>query len=155
MIVLSLFDGKYQISRDGCVFSTVGSYKELQGKTTKGGYRQVLLTINGKRKYINVHRLIAENFIENMYGLPQINHINGNKLDNAAENLQWCTSKDNLIHARDKGLLSTCKIDMDTANHIREIKCWQPHSTTKSLAVLFGLSKTEIGYILQNKRWVI
>jgi hypothetical protein len=153
MIVLSLFDGKYSVTTEGQVYSHVGKIKELTGKVSKCGYRIILLTVNGRRKYTSVHRLVAESFLDPANG-RQVNHINGNKLDNRLSNLEWCTAKENLRHARDTGLLNTCKINMETAEHIRQIKLEQPHATTKALALLFDLKKTQIGVILQNKSWV-
>ena len=51
----------------------------------------------GKRHYL--HRLVAEAFISNPSGKLEVNHINGNKLDNRAENLEWATRSDNMRHA--------------------------------------------------------
>lgn len=52
------------------------------------GYYQVVIRVNKKKKYIRVHRLIAETLIENPNNLPQINHKDSNKLNNSIENLE-------------------------------------------------------------------
>lgn len=61
----------------------------------KGGYLQVTLTINNKRKYYNVQRLVALAFIPNPNNLPQVNHKDENPLNNNVSNLEWCTAKYN------------------------------------------------------------
>lgn len=58
----------------------------------------------GKRKQIRVHRAVAENFIENPNQYTVINHIDGNKTNNRADNLEWCTQKQNMEHAKRMGL---------------------------------------------------
>ncbi len=152
--VLSVFDGKYEVTTNGEVFSCVGKRKPLIGKITNSGYRMVLLTVDGKRLYVNVHRLIAKSFVDNPLNCPIVNHKDGNKLNNHSDNLEWCTHKYNQEHARDNGMLSsTTKIDMATANEIRDIR--KTHGYTHHvLAEMFGIKKTQVGYILNNQRWV-
>ena len=62
--VLSLFDGKYEVTEDGLVYSNIGTRKALVGKTTREGYRMVVLTVDNKKIYKNVHRLVA---LKNQY----------------------------------------------------------------------------------------
>lgn len=69
------------------------------------GYVQISLFQNGKRKPVLVHRLVAENFLENKENKPYVNHIDGNKLNNKMDNLEWCTCQENINHAYQKGLI--------------------------------------------------
>lgn len=55
-------------------------------------------------KFVSVHRLVAQAFIPNENNLPEVNHKDGNKLNNASENLEWCTRSQNMKHAYAAGL---------------------------------------------------
>ena len=71
------------------------------------GYCELSLHKNGKEKRFKVHRLIAEAFIPNPNKLPEVNHIDGNKENNHASNLEWCTSKENKEHAWENKLYNS------------------------------------------------
>ncbi len=62
------------------------------------GYEQVMLQKNGMQKMFSVHRLVALAFIDNPDNLPQVNHIDENKLNNRADNLEFVTARQNLTH---------------------------------------------------------
>lgn len=151
MNVLSLFDGKYDVCSDGTVYSNVGKRKKLIGKINKGGYTMLVLTVDGKKRYPTVHRLVAESFIPNPENKPQVNHKNGIKTDNRVENLEWATPKENQIHCRDRLNPKYKKITMEIANKIRA----ERNVFYKDLAKKYGVKSREIHSILQNKRWVI
>lgn len=89
--------GLYQVSSFGRVKGPKGIM--TPSKTAKG-YLRVCLSIDGKQVEEKVHRLVAEAFIANPDDLPQVNHIDGNKENNRAENLEWCTNQQNMIHCR-------------------------------------------------------
>ncbi|MRN08005.1 endonuclease [Staphylococcus capitis] len=81
--------------------------KILKPNINRGGYKFVLLTDeNKKQKNKKVHRLVALNFIDNPLSKPFVNHIDGNKLNNEVDNLEWCTPKENTSHAIEKGLFT-------------------------------------------------
>lgn len=91
------YEGLYGISPDGRVFG----YKRKKFLTPRiigRGYQQVSLHKDGKSKQFLIHRLVAETYISNPNGLPQVNHINEDKTDNRVENLEWTTAKENDNH---------------------------------------------------------
>lgn len=64
----------------------------------KDKYFQIWLCIRWNKKTYKIHRIILSSFIENIHNKPQINHKDWNKLNNLLENLEWCTSSENLFH---------------------------------------------------------
>lgn len=89
-----IFPDEYLVSDKGDVKS-VRSGKILRPTTDKDGYAYYVLCVNGCRKTVKAHRLVAEAFIENVDKKPSIDHINGIKTDNRASNLRWVTNKEN------------------------------------------------------------
>ena len=75
------------------------------------GYVTMILWNHGKRKQVNVHRLVALAFIENPDNRDQVNHINGDPKDNRVENLEWCTGSENMLHAFRSGIWSPASGD--------------------------------------------
>ncbi len=110
------YEGLYQVSNLGRVKSLnhvrkngkSGEYmqrgKILQNLTSCCKYYQVGLSKNGRVKLLTVHRLVAEAFIHNPDNKPQVNHIDGNKLNNCIDNLEWCTRSENQLRAWKNGL---------------------------------------------------
>mgnify|MGYP004477016409 CR=1 FL=1 len=96
------FEGLYQVSNLGRVkslnYRRTGKEKVVKGWYDKNFYRHVTLRVNGKDKQFLVHRLVAETFIPNPQNKPFVNHIDEKSSNNNAENLEWCTHKENMNH---------------------------------------------------------
>ena len=100
------YDGRYQVSDKGNVRSvarkdSIGRKcggRMLKPTYDKDGYLRVNLCKNGKQKTRFIHRLVAGAFIPNPNGYSEINHRDENKVNNYANNLEWCTREHNVNH---------------------------------------------------------
>lgn len=110
----------YLISNFGRIYS-IKKEAILNGHVNEFGYNKVKIPMrkdnNGKQIFKNCsfHRLVAEAFIVNEKNKPQVNHIDGNKLNNYVTNLEWNTAKENIIHGFKNGLYDKnyiCEEDM-------------------------------------------
>ena len=94
------YEQLYQISNFGTVKSLsnnkIKKEKILKQVKTTNGYLFVNLCKNGKRKFYQIHRLVAQAFLPNPENKPCIDHINTNKTDNRVCNLRWVTAKENM-----------------------------------------------------------
>lgn len=93
------FGTRYEVSNLGRIISHSSKKKGgelVQVLNVVNGYMYVTLKIGGLQKSLAVHRLVADAFIPNPDNLPCINHINEDKTDNRAENLEWCEYKYNI-----------------------------------------------------------
>ena len=121
------YEGLYAATKDGRIFSYTkpcsskdGIFLKQNVSITKHNrttpHKQLLVGLykNRKRKVFQAHRLIAFTYISNPENKPDINHIDGNPLNNDVNNLEWCTKVENMKHARDTGLL-----DLYTEKQIR------------------------------------
>jgi hypothetical protein len=127
------YEGRYQVSNYGRVRSLdfIEQYKKLgkvnyrkkngtiiKQELTNSGYYVVNLHKNGKLKRNLTHRLVAQMFVPNPLKKLQINHKNGNKLDNHSSNLEWATGSENIRHAQKTGLLKNQKPIVQLKNGI-------------------------------------
>ena len=108
------YEGLYQVSNLGnvkslCYNKTKNLSKLLKPRKNKvsgDAYFLVSLCKNGIHKNFYIHRLVATYFVENPNGYNEVNHIDGNTLNNNAENLEWCSHLENMRHAFKSGKIS-------------------------------------------------
>ena len=95
------YEGRYEVSNTGKVRSlnyggTKGKVKELAPQDNGRGYLAVWLWDADGRNHHYVHRLVAKSFIPNPQNFLEVNHLDEDKSNNQASNLEWCTSKHNV-----------------------------------------------------------
>lgn len=132
----------YFITQDGDVYSLKsGEIKKMKPLLLPNGYLQVQLSYGvGNRIIKTVHRLVAETLIDNPLNKEQVNHIDGNKINNHISNLEWVTGSENCQHAFRIGLSKPSDIQK---NAVRE-KCRETGLKRAKL------SKSDIEYIQKN-----
>lgn len=142
-------DADYDVSNQGRVRH--GS-RILSGSVHSDNY--ILVTLHGKQ--IPAHRLVAEAFIPNYEKKPEVNHIDGNKMNNAVDNLEWVTRAENQKHAVDNGLQPKPAKTYQgkfTAEQREEIKrLWDSGMfSRRQLAIKYGVSHTCVNDIINDK----
>ncbi|MEC1155035.1 NUMOD4 domain-containing protein [Cytobacillus horneckiae] len=170
------YEGLYQVSNKGRVKSllrkNIGSdgrnrtFKEkiLKPISDRKGYFQVGLCKNGKAKMFLIHRLVSVAFIPNPNNKPEVNHKDGDKINNYASNLEWNTSRENIKHAFDTGLMKatvfigeenpSSKLKVKEVRYIRENYIPRDKEFgTEALRKKFGVSQQNISKIVNFKVW--
>lgn len=152
----------YIINEQGDIISFKRSQpRKLVRSIDKDGYIKVNITSkDGKNRRTFLHRLIAQTFIPNPENKSQVNHIDGIKTNNSINNLEWCTSKENVIHAvktklRIANYGSAHGISKLTEANILEIRAkYIPRQyTLLSLANEYNVSFQTISEIVNRQTW--
>ena len=166
------YEGLYSVTSDGRVWSHPKGTNNKAGKwlslDNSGRYPVVSLMKDGQKKRHLVHRLVAQAYVKNPDELPQVNHINGIRTDNCAENLEWVTASANRIHAWETGLHVTSEehkasarkagygrrlFTMDQAKDIRS-KYSAGVMNQYELAEYYNTSQAVINGIVLNKTYI-
>ena len=112
---------RYEVSNQGRV-RNAHTGLVLRPRKHNWGYQQVALFYKGQRKDCYIHDLVATAFVEGWREGLQVNHKNGVKTDNRAENLEWVTSSQNNQHARDVLLLEVKPVALlDERGHLQRL----------------------------------
>ena len=165
------FNGKYQVSDLGRVRRVSGYRVQentiLTGTPTPAGYIMCTLRVyeNGVSKAFGrqVHRLVAQTFHQNPDNKPCVNHIDGNKHNNRADNLEWCTYSENMDHAYELGLRTppftafsgalhaTTKFSQEQCNQMIELRGlgW----TLQRIADKFNAGLSTVSRICKREHW--
>lgn len=157
------YEGLYSVTEDGHIYRYVynRAIEVAQRKNSNNGY--LLITLHkggGVRTDACVHRVVAETFIPNPENKKYVNHIDGNKTNNALSNLEWCTSKENCLHAYATGLnkhkrkIAQYTVDgtlVATYNSLTEAQeaVGKPGKTNIACCLRLDRCKTAYGYVWQ------
>lgn len=146
MIDVKGFEGRYAISADGKVWSYL-THKFLKPFDNGHGYLLVCLCDSlGVKHMKRIHRLVAEAFIPNPEGKPDIDHINGDRGDNKSENLRWVTAAEN--NSRD----SERKHVSRPRREVRCVETGEVFKNQKEAADAIGITKQAISHCITGKQ---
>lgn len=165
------YEGRYLINEKGEVKSVAREIDNGNGfrKTNDlilkyvdngFGYWRVCLSIDNKKKYTLIHKLLAIYFITNPFYLPVVNHKDGNKKNNALDNLEWCTSSQNNQHGYDTGLIKAPKGEESVRSKLTEKQVLEIKELLKKgylkqteIAKIYNIHKNTINAIKQKTIW--
>ena len=161
------YEGFYEVSNVGRVKSLFRT--DVRGKTVfekilvpgfnkRWGRMQVRLCKNGDEKTWKIHSLVAHAFLGRQLAGMDVNHIDGNKLNNCVENLEYCTRSENVLHAVRMGLNPHWHETHPLAKLTEiDVACIRQLSsegvTGVELSKRFGVGRAQISRILSGKRW--
>ena len=156
------YGDRYLVSNFGRVKNAKTGYVR-NFKLYKGNnYYHMNIIIDGKTKTIKIHRAVAQNFVPNPDLLPEVNHKDGNKLNNYADNLEWVTNKENQIHAviyqlsKSGEQAEKTKLTQEQVDYIKT--CCIPGDKIFGCAALgrrFNIDRTTVSKIIHNYSWKI
>lgn len=123
------------------------------------GYEAVRLTVGGKSSTYSIHRLVAMNFISTTDLSLQVNHKDGNKINNHVSNLEWCTPKENVTHAIKNNLWVNSSGSKNGMSKLNEGKVIEILTKLKKgeyyrdIAIEYGISHKTISSIKNKTTW--
>lgn len=152
-------DARFEISKSGIIRNKEN--KKIKSQyVSSTGYYMITISKNNKSKPYRVHRLLANTFIDNSLRLEEVNHIDGNKLNNDLSNLEWVSHFGNMKHAFSTGLANNTGIKNGMAKltniDVLEIKEKLKSKVSQyKIAKEYNVSRSAILKIHLGKTWKI
>lgn len=147
--------GNYEVSEDGRIRRRTSGRNTFQGKILKNvlmgmGYYVVNPSIGGKNVLMYVHRIVATAFLGECPDGMEVNHKDGNKLNNNVSNLEYVTHAGNMHHARHIGLMrDTVKYKKQEILSVRRM--FASGESISSISLKTGISARHCRDIVKNK----
>lgn len=136
--------------RSGRKNATVKTIPEsiVKQRVVPSGYTKVTICYNGIKKSYAPHRLVAIHFIPNPNNCPEVNHKDGNKINNFVDNLEWVTTSENQLHSvhvlNHKSGTAPRNLGKKTADKIREYKKNNPNASYNQISRLFNCTFSQV-----------
>lgn len=154
------YEKYFSITKDGKVWSH-RTNKLLKTQKMKTGYYGFSTRLGGRKSkaiILKIHRMVATTFIPNPLSLPQVNHIDGDKLNNIVENLEWCTAQRNSQHAVEMGLIKHSRGVYHTSSKlstedVEAIRANEKKLTIRELGLIYNVHHCTISRCIKNKRY--
>lgn len=149
------YEELYTISNYGEVFLIKNGLKR-KTSITRAGYALITLSKNAVKKTFLLHRLVAEHFVPNPENKEEVNHIDGNKLNNKASNLEWVSGEENREKAIATGLINSFSnrnnvFTEEQVHFIREL--YSLGYSQSKLSRMFSVANSIIRNIVTNKTY--
>ena len=142
---------QYEIDTKGRIRNSKG--KILNGYTNNKGYQMIHLRAKDKNKLYSIHRLVAETFIPNPLHLPEVNHIDENKLNNNINSLEWCTHTYNIILGTGNKRRSKTKIN--STYNVKSVQCIETgmiYASVREAERQTGIDNSQISAVCNHKK---
>lgn len=151
---IECYEDYYLVSNKGNVKS-IRSEKILKPRIGKQGYYYLVFSVHGKRKTVKIHRLVAMAFKSNPHHYQMVNHKDENKLNNHANNLEWCTPKYNTNYGTAKSRMIRSRIKDGNTRRIVAVNIFTREkyifSTRHECARTLGVAHQSIRQFLNDK----
>lgn len=152
---------EWRKNKRGFIYKRTLKKRTIKGYSYKGtDHLRVNIYKDGKACQVLVHRLVAIAFVENPLKMECVNHVDGDKFNNKASNLEWCTRSENILHAYKIGLMdwnkgSTHPQSKLTESDIPIIKGLYNHlcCTCEQVGSIYSVTRTAVRKIIDNKSW--
>jgi len=121
---------------------------------SSNGYLQVGLSKGKIVRICRIHRLVAEAFIDNSEGLPEVNHIDEDKTNNRVDNLEWCTRQYNNSYGTKRPIGERNGMAKLTSDDVKEIRKRRARGEMlKTIAEDFGISVNHVCNLAKGRKW--